>query len=253
MQTMLIYMADTLSGKFKNVKNMMMDTIENEMGKWYRAVNGYRNELGISWEDLQNLDKPSLKKLVKTYDTSEWEKGMVGKVSLRFYIQEKSNIKYEHCYRNNANSLFLARARTNSIKLEEHKGRGIAGYDKTCKICKENIENIVHFLIDCKELEKVRDYNLINRDIQNSEERMRNLLFKDNRFQEIGNMIKNLWNKRRYIIENNKKKKEKTLDKTIKNLSKQNQGKRDRLSDPGPGREKYGYLRDRARYKSSER
>ena len=190
MQTMLTYVADTLSGKFKNVKNMMTDTIENEMGKWYRTVNGYRIELGISWEDLPNLDKPSLKKMVKAYDTSEWEKGMAGKVSLRFYIQEKSKIKYEHCYRNNANSLFLARARTNSIKLEEHKGRGIAGYDKTCKICKENIEDAVHFLIDCRELEKVRDYNLINRDIQNSEERMRSLLFKDNRFQEIGNMIK---------------------------------------------------------------
>merc|ERR1712105_3142 len=122
------------------------------------------------------------------------------KVSLKFYIQEKNKIKYEHCYRNNTNSLFFARARTNSIKLEEHKGRGIAGYDKTCKICKENFENIVPFLIDCKELEKVRDYNLINRDIQNSEDRMRSLLFKDNRFQEIGYMIKNLWVKRRNII-----------------------------------------------------
>ena len=82
---------------------------------------------------------------------------------------------------------------------------------------------------------------------------MRSLLFKDNRYQEIGNMIKNLWNKRRYIIENNKKKKGKTLDKTTKNTLKQIQGKRDRLSDPGPGREKYGYLRGRARCKSSER
>merc|ERR1712090_30932 len=96
MQTMLMYVADTLSGKFQNVKDMMIDTIEKETGKWYKAVNGYRNELGISWDDLQNLDKPSLKKLVKAYDTSEWEKGMAGKISLRFYIQEKSKIKYEH-------------------------------------------------------------------------------------------------------------------------------------------------------------
>jgi len=66
MQTMLMYVADTLSGKFQNVKDMMMDTIEKEKGKWYKAVNGYRNELGISWDDLQNLDKPSLKKTSKT-------------------------------------------------------------------------------------------------------------------------------------------------------------------------------------------
>ena len=184
---------DTLLSKFQNVKDMMKDTIEKEKGKWFKAANGYKNELGISWDDLQDLDKPSLKKLVRLYDTSEWEKGMAGKVSLRFYIQEKDKIKYENCYRNNANSLFLARARTNSIKLEEHKGRGIVGYDKTCKICKENDEDLVHFLIDCKKLEKVRDYDLIDKDILNSEDRMRSLLFRNNRFQEIGNMIKNLW------------------------------------------------------------
>merc|ERR1712179_507642 len=45
MQTMLMYVVDTLSGKFQNVKNIMMDTIEKEKGKWYRTVNGYRNEL----------------------------------------------------------------------------------------------------------------------------------------------------------------------------------------------------------------
>merc|ERR1712179_310167 len=47
MQTMLMYVADTLSGKFQNVKDMMIDKIEKEKGKWYKAVNGYRNELGI--------------------------------------------------------------------------------------------------------------------------------------------------------------------------------------------------------------
>ena len=249
MQTMLMYVADTMSGKFQNIKDMMTDTIEKEKGKWYKAVNGYRNELGISWKDLQNLDKPSLKKLVNAYDTGEWEKGMAGKVSLRFYIQEKGKIKYEKCYRNNANSIFLARARTNSIKLEEHKGRGIVGYDKTCKICKEENEDIVHFLIDCKKLEKERDYNLINSNLPNSEVKMRSLLFKDKRFQEIGNMIKNLWNKRRYIIETSKKKTGSTVDNPPMKYHRQKDG----LSDPGPDRKKYGHRNKRARCKSSER
>ena len=227
MQTMLMYVVDTLSGKFHNVKSMMMDTIEKEKGKWYKAINGYRNDLGISWEDLKSIDKPTLKRMLKAYDTIEWKKGMAEKVSLRFYIQEKDKIKYEHCYRNNTNSLFYARARINSIKLEDHKGRGIAGYDKTCKMCKEDMENIVHFLIDCKKLEIVRDYNLINRNIQNSEERMRNLLFKDNRFQEIGNMIKNLWTRRRKILESNKKENKKTIEKPKTDPLRQYQEKRE--------------------------
>merc|ERR1711913_77024 len=111
-------------------------------------------------------EKDRLKDMIKKYDTSKWEEGMKEKVSLRYYIQEKNSIKYEKCYRNNRNSLFLARARTNTIKLEEHKGRGLTGYDKTCKLCKEDIEDIVHFIIDCKMLEKCRNYNLIDRNIR---------------------------------------------------------------------------------------
>ena len=119
---------------------------------------------------MKNLDKTTLKSMIRSYDTNKWEEGMTRKVSLRFYIQEKRKIKYELCYRNNRNSLFLARARTNTIKLEDHKGRGLIGYDKTCKICKEDKEDIVHFIIDCKKLEDSRNYNLIDKNIQSSEE-----------------------------------------------------------------------------------
>ena len=245
MQTMLMYVVDTLAGNFLEVKNMMLDTIEKGKGKWYRAINDYRNELELSWDDLKSLDKPTLKNLIQIYDTDEWEKGMLRKVSLRFYIQEKRKIKYDFCYRNNRNSLFLARARTNSIKLEEHKGRGLVGYDKTCRLCKEGNEDIVHFIIDCKRLEKGRNYDLIDKNIQCSEEKMRKLLFRDNRFQEIGKMIKNLWTERRKILETNKKKNQKTLKNFTKENNNLNQKKVGWLSDPGPGRGGCWYLRQR--------
>ena len=236
MQTMITYVIDTMSGNFLEVKDMMLDTITKGKGKWYRAINDYRNELELSWDDLKSLDKPTLKNLIQIYDTDEWEKGMVRKVSLRFYIQEKNKIKYEFCYRNNRNSLFFARARTNTIKLEEHKGRGLIGYDKTCKICKECNEDIVHFIIDCKKLENIGNYDLIDRNLSSSEEKMRKLLFRNNRFQEIGNMIKNLWTEREKILETNKKKHQSKLvnfTKVNKNLTQ----KRERwVSDPGPWR-----------------
>ena len=78
---------------------------------------------------------------------------------------------------------------------------------------------------------------------------MRSLLFKDKRFQEIGNMIKNLWNKRRYIIETSKKKTGSTVDNPPIKYHRQKDG----LSDPGPDRKKYGHRNKRARCKSSER
>ena len=84
-----------------------------------------------------DTDRPTLKSIIRLYDTAKWEEGMKKKTSLRFYIQEKKGIPYDLCYRNNRNSMFYERARTNTIKLEDHKGRGIVGYDKTCKLCKE--------------------------------------------------------------------------------------------------------------------
>ena len=42
METMLAYIIDVMKGDFTNVKDMMMDTIERKKGKWYTAVDEYR-------------------------------------------------------------------------------------------------------------------------------------------------------------------------------------------------------------------
>merc|ERR1711874_632793 len=115
METMLTCVVDTLTGKFQDVKKMMLHTIAKGKGRWFKAVNEYKEELKLSWDDLKTMDKDRLKDMIKIYDTSKWEEGMKEKVSLRYYIQEKQKIKYEKCYRNNRNSLFFARARTNTI------------------------------------------------------------------------------------------------------------------------------------------
>ena len=82
------------------------------------------------------MDRPTLKRLIRSYDTEKEKDGMRKKMSLRFYGLEKGEIGYDLCYRNNNNSKFYARARMNALKFEEHKGRGIKGYNKTCKLCK---------------------------------------------------------------------------------------------------------------------
>ena len=82
-------------------------------------------------------------------------------------------------------------------------------------MCKEAEENIVHFLMDCGKLKAHRNYDLIDKDILNPEERMRTLLFRNNRYQETGEMIKNLWIKRRHLLGDNKKKKNDTTRQVI--------------------------------------
>ena len=102
METMLLYMVDTLASGFTDIKNMMIDTITKERGKWYSTINEYRQELKITWEQLEKIDRLSLKKLVRKYDTETWKEGLRKKPSLRIYNLEKGDIGYDFCYRNNS-------------------------------------------------------------------------------------------------------------------------------------------------------
>ena len=134
-----------------------------EMGKgqWIRAINEYREKLEISWTDLRGMEKKTLKKKIKEYDTQIWLEEMMHKPSLKWYRIGKKDIGYEMCYRNNISSTYLAKARTNSLQLEEHIGRGIPNYDKTCKLCGEEEEDLEHFLIRCLELEGKRNSEIM--------------------------------------------------------------------------------------------
>jgi len=196
METMLQYLISTLSTQFSQVKEMIEDAISKGKGKWINAIEEYRIELGFTWDKLRKLNQASLKSLIKEYDTIEWYNEMREKQSLRFYIKEKTEVKYEMCYRNSLSSAFYARARINSLKLEEQIGRGKMNYDKKCKLCETEEEDIVHFTIKCEKLEDKRNYDLINKKLSDPEERMRALLFRNENHQEVGRMIKALWDLR---------------------------------------------------------
>ena len=57
METTISYIIDVMKGSFTNIKDMMIDTINKQRDKWYNAVNGYRDELGITWDDILTMDK----------------------------------------------------------------------------------------------------------------------------------------------------------------------------------------------------
>ena len=106
------------------------------------------------------------------------------------------------------------------MKLEEHKGRGIEGYNKTCKLCGEEEEDLVHFVSRCKKLEPVRDYNLLDRDIRDPEDRMRKLLYRDDRSWRVGKLIKDLWDLRRKLLKEIEKPTRGTLPQKTKKKTK---------------------------------
>merc|ERR1711874_246924 len=138
-----------------------------------------------------------LKKRVRKYDTDKWQESLENKPTQKYYLQGKTSFGYDFCYRNNYNSTFLAKARLNALKLEEQISRGKPHHDVTCKLCKTGKEDIVHFLIDCKELEEDRNYNPISNSEDNSGDKMVKLLFNTEDFQGVGCMIKKMWLRRR--------------------------------------------------------
>ena len=59
---------------------------------------------------------------------------------------------------------------------------------------------MVHFVIKCRELDTKKNYSLIEKDIRDPEERMRKLVYRDERHQEIGRQIKDLWSLRKELM-----------------------------------------------------
>ena len=110
------------------------------------------------------------------------------------------------------------------------------------------MEDIVHFLIDCEELEEDINYHLIEDTTGNSEEVMIKLLFHNENYQEIGYMIKKLWKRRKTILKYNEKM------EIQKRKDGQSHNPRIYLSsDPGPMRRGHGSLGGRSRRLSMDR
>ena len=63
METMLAFIINTNKSKFKNLKSMMKDAIIRKKGKWYRTVNKYIEELDLTWNDIEKMDRITLKKM----------------------------------------------------------------------------------------------------------------------------------------------------------------------------------------------
>merc|ERR1711867_101426 len=115
-------------------------------------------------------------------------------------------------------------------------------YNKICKLCNQEEENLVHFIINCRALEAGRNHNLIKESIKDPEEKMIDLLFKNKEHQNVGKMIKRLWYIRRDLM---KLKKEEYMNEATKNANRNNS-----KGDPGPERKKqttwgWGFYQDR--------
>ena len=98
-------------------------------------------------------------------------------------------------------------------------------------MCNQGEEDLVHFTMECSVLEGVRDYNLIDEKVQDSKDRMVELLSRQKKYQEVGNMLKNLWNRRRCIL--------KFKEDERNRIEAMNDTVGSTRSDPGPEENRY--------------
>ena len=91
MESMLAFIINTNKSKFENLKEMMNDAIARKKGKWFRTINKYKEELDLTWNEIDKMDRTTLKRIIRKYDNELWEQDLQEKKVLSFYALEKSN------------------------------------------------------------------------------------------------------------------------------------------------------------------
>ena len=117
METILLFAKDTLTGRFEKVKDYMDHEKSTGKGNWTKTANNYREEIGVSWEQMLEMDRRKLKLQIREWDNQKWLEEVLHKPTLKWYREGKLKIQYDYCYSNSTNSDFLAKARTNTLHL----------------------------------------------------------------------------------------------------------------------------------------
>ena len=157
-------------------------------------------------EILYEMSRSELRKKVREVDKKYWLKEMGNLKTLEMYMKYKSDIKDEPIYDNRISSMWLFRARSNSLKLNQrayflkpnHKIE-----DKICNLCEEEEESLEHFMLKCNKLERKRNYELINRFKGSNIKETLGLLLFETRGEDlelIKEMITNMWETREKLL-----------------------------------------------------
>merc|ERR1712030_166509 len=93
--------------------------LETGKGRWAREVKKLEREFEIGQDELKTISKKELKEKIREKDTKKWEEGLEEKETLKWYKKGKEKKGYEECYRNTLSSRLLAKARTNTLQVEE--------------------------------------------------------------------------------------------------------------------------------------
>ena len=164
--------------------------------KWMRETMKCMEEIGVSERTFWRMKKNEIKSKAREMDSRRWREEIQKKTSLAIYAEQKKEIKEEGIYDNRPSSIIMYRARTNCLKLNDRNRH--QGGEIECKLCGTNIENLEHFLLDCKELSEERQkmVELQQPYQENRNKIIENVLFNTEGIEKRKEKIYSMWIKR---------------------------------------------------------
>ena len=201
----LVYLRSIQTGKNSLVKEILEKTRNNpkkgstRQTTWNCQLNHFLQEVNIKFGEIETMSKKEIKQKVRIWDNIKWKEELDSKTSVKIYKNFKAQIKDDGCYDNSFSSNLLFKARSNTLKLKiinRHK-KG----DISCDLCGDEKEDLVHFLLDCKELDSARNKDIIKEFYDNDKEYMiGKILHSKEEIETVKKMIESMWNHRKRII-----------------------------------------------------
>ena len=105
------------------------------------------------------------------------------------------------CYKNGYNSKLLARARTNTLQVEEFIHRRNRNHETLCKLCGREEEDLMHFLIKCPRIESKRNKRIMEKWSNNDKDKqMTDILFNEKNYEKLRQMVGAMWILRKDLL-----------------------------------------------------
>ena len=154
MKNKLSFLQHALKPESNNLlREIVLIDLRNSYTAWIKQTIKYLNDIRIDINLLDSISNEQLATKINEYDESIWRSNMENKSTLRLYKYKKKlgNINW---FRNGAKYDTMMHACSNTLDLS---WRNWTSDDKTCQLCKSEIETLKHFLLDCNKLQKFRN------------------------------------------------------------------------------------------------
>ena len=154
MESKLLFTKHILEGSNNLTKQILKESRMKKNNIYNRTLSKYLKKLNIYYEQLTSLSKENIKNRAREWDTEKWKEDM----------ESKSTTKRH------------------------------TGGDTKCELCDNENEDLIHFLIDCKELENKRNKQIMEKNLNQDKEVMAGkILFGKEDKEDIKYMIDRMW------------------------------------------------------------